>query len=135
MTLLIVYAFTVLFIIILECTFYFHKKKKNVYWARHQWLIPIILSSWKAEMRRIAVQDRPRQVSKILSQQKLDAMVHTYNPKLYRKLILGGSLFQANSGKNIHETPPHGKKPRHLVHTYHPSYSRKHEIGLLFRLA
>jgi hypothetical protein len=28
--------------------------------ARHQWLKPVIPATWKAEIRRIAVQSRPR---------------------------------------------------------------------------
>jgi hypothetical protein len=28
--------------------------------ARHQWLMPVVLASWEAEIRRITVQDQPR---------------------------------------------------------------------------
>jgi hypothetical protein len=30
--------------------------------ARHKWLMPIILVTWKAEIRRITVQGQPRQL-------------------------------------------------------------------------
>jgi hypothetical protein len=30
--------------------------------ARHQWLMSVILATWKAEIRRITVRDQPRQI-------------------------------------------------------------------------
>jgi hypothetical protein len=36
---------------------------KSKYAAGHQWLVPVILASWKTEIRRIVVQGQPRQNS------------------------------------------------------------------------
>jgi hypothetical protein len=32
------------------------------YTARHQWLIPVSLATWEAEIQRIEVQCQPRQI-------------------------------------------------------------------------
>jgi hypothetical protein len=39
-----------------------HKEifSKCIYSTRHWWLIPIILTTWEAEIRRITVQGQPR---------------------------------------------------------------------------
>jgi hypothetical protein len=35
---------------------------RNVLEARHQWLIPVILATWEAEIRKIAVPGQPEQI-------------------------------------------------------------------------
>jgi hypothetical protein len=35
-------------------------KNKNI--ARHQWLMPVILATWEAKIRKMAIQSQPRQI-------------------------------------------------------------------------
>jgi hypothetical protein len=50
-------------------------------------------------------------------------VVHTFHPKLCRRLRLGGFPFQANTGKKkVCETPSQWKKLGVVVHVCHPTY-------------
>jgi hypothetical protein len=56
--------------------------------------MPIILSTWEAKIRMIAVQDQPRQIAhETPSQPTASVVEHTCHPKLHKRLRLRESQF------------------------------------------
>jgi hypothetical protein len=45
-----------------SCTLTQQSTQKSTAVVRHQWLTPVILATWEAEIRRIKFQGQPRQI-------------------------------------------------------------------------
>jgi hypothetical protein len=76
---------------------FFIKKKKKGYLAGCQWLTPVILATWQAEIRRIVVPGQPRQtfVRHNLSEKNLGVVVHACHPSDGGKHKIGELLSSA----------------------------------------